>query len=59
MSWFKRRRPTHRVEPVRISAEDRLIAAHWGYTETEWAGLPAMVQVDKREQLAWAPGVRA
>lgn len=50
---FKRRRPTHRVEPVQISQQDRLIAAHSGYTPEQWAALPALVKADKREQVAW------
>lgn len=50
---FKRRRPTHRVEPVQISQQDRLIAAHSGYTPEQWNALPAIVKADKREQVAW------
>lgn len=37
-----------------VSPEDRAVAAWWGYTEQQWAELPALVQVDKRETVTWA-----
>lgn len=49
---FKRRRPPQPA-PVQISAQDRLIAAHSGYTPEQWDKLPANVKADKREQVAW------
>ncbi|TQJ60503.1 hypothetical protein FBY30_2771 [Arthrobacter sp. SLBN-83] len=56
--WFRalrweRRRPAPAPRP-RISPEDKMIAAWWGYTEQQWAELPALVQVDKRETVTWA-----
>lgn len=54
---FKRRRPTHRVEPVKLGLEDLLVARWWGYTPEQWAKLPALVKVDKREGWFCARGL--
>ena len=54
LRYFRRRRPQHRAEPVRPSFEDRLIAAHWGFTENQWAALPEKVKAVKRDQVVWA-----
>lgn len=54
LRYFRRRRPQHRQETVRPSFEDRLIAAHWGFTETQWAALPDKVKAAKRDQVVWA-----
>ena len=53
VSWFRRRRPAHRATPVAVSPQDRVIAAHHGYTPERWAQLPALVKQDLRESVAW------
>lgn len=54
LKFFKRRRPAHRAELVQISLEDLLVARWWGYSVDEWNKLPALVKVDKREQIVHA-----
>lgn len=54
IAWFRRRRPTPSVQPARISPEDRLIAAWWGYTPQQWAALPSHIKADKRDTVTWA-----
>jgi len=51
---FKRRRPAHRAELAPITIQDLLVARWWGYTPEQWEKLPALVQVDKREQVVYA-----
>lgn len=51
---FKRRRPTHRAELVKLGIQDLLVARWWGYTPEQWDKLPALVKVDKREQVVYA-----
>ncbi len=53
ITWFKRRRPSHRATPVTISTADRIVAAHHHLTPEQWAALPAMAQADMRESVAW------
>ena len=50
---FKRRSPAHRAQPVQVSPEDRVIAAHHGLTPEQWDALPALVKQDKRESVAF------
>ena len=53
--WFKRNRPTpaHRAE-VAISIPDLLVARWFGLTKEQWAAMPAIAKVDKRESYAQA-----
>ena len=46
---FKRRRPEPIPAAPSLSIEDLLVARWWGYTKEEWAALPVLVKVDKRE----------
>lgn len=43
------RRKQQQPRPALISPEDRLIAAHNGYTPDAWNQLPAIAKVDIRE----------
>ncbi|QDG61223.1 hypothetical protein [Pseudarthrobacter sp. NIBRBAC000502771] len=52
LRYFRRRRPQHRAETP-VSPQDKLIAAHHGYTPERWAQLPALVKQDLRESVAW------
>lgn len=57
---FKRRSPAHRaaiVQPIQISREDRLIAAHWGYTAIQWVALDNHVRTTKRSDYFQAAGL--
>lgn len=53
---FKRRRPTptHRATPPAISIPDLLVARWFGLTPEQWADMPAIAKVDKRESYAQA-----
>ena len=57
--WFRalrweRRRPTPADPLPRISPEDKMVAAWWGYTPEQWVALPHEVQREKRETVTWA-----
>ncbi|HEY8702273.1 MAG TPA: hypothetical protein VIM08_15135 [Arthrobacter sp.] len=54
MSWFKRRRPTHRAAPPKPSGEDITVAFLNGLSLAEWDALPVLVKKDLRENVAWA-----
>lgn len=54
LRYFRRRRPQRRATAPLVSTRDRLIAAHWGFTETQWAALPEKVKAAKRDQVVWA-----
>ena len=59
LRFFKRRRPApaHRATPVLPSREDVDIA-HWhGLTAQYWMNLPAIVQVDLREEFYAGQGL--
>lgn len=56
VSWFRRRRPQHRATAAPaplVSTADKIIAAHHGLTEEQWAAKPALVQQDHRETVAF------
>jgi hypothetical protein len=55
--FFKPRRPVSPFEPPRISPQDSVIAVWHGYNETQWAELPSIVQIDKRESFYQAQGL--
>ena len=55
LSHFKRTRPAH--EPVRITPEDRLIAATFDMSPAEWADLAPLARVDHREEFYRANGL--
>ena len=58
LKFLRHRRRTRPItEPVRISPHDAIVASWHGYTEDEWAELPSLVRVDKRESHAQAAGI--
>ena len=54
---LRKRRPQQAIEPTHTSPEDRLIAAHAGYTPEQWAGLSIMAKVDAREEFYQVRGL--
>jgi len=54
-SIFRRTRPA--LEPVRITPEDRLIAATFDMSPAEWADLSSLARVDHREEFYRANGL--
>ena len=54
---LRKRRPLPRVEPSRISPEDRLIAALAGYTPEQWEGISILAKVDAREEFYQTRGL--
>lgn len=54
---FKRNRPTHLAEPVKLSVQDLLVARWFGLTPEQWNDMPAIAKVDKRESYAQAWGM--
>lgn len=53
LNFFRRNLPAHRAQPVTIAPEDRLIAAHSGFTEAQWLALPELARKDAREHIVW------
>jgi hypothetical protein len=56
LRFFRRRRPQHRAEPV-VSLPDVLVARYHRITPAHFANLPALVQVDLREQYFHGQGL--
>ena len=54
--FFRKRRPQHRAEPV-VSLQDARVAKFHRITPAHFATLPAIVQVDLREQYFHAQGL--
>lgn len=48
-----------RIAATPLPLSELLILRWWGYTPEQWAALPALVQVDKREGYAQAKGLAA
>lgn len=55
---FKRRRPEP-APTIEISIPDLLVARWFGLTKEDWAALPAIAKVDRREDYAHAWGLGA
>ena len=56
LKFFKRNRPQHRAvtaPPVILAPADQIIAAYHRLTPAQFAALPALVQRDMREHVAW------
>lgn len=54
LKFFKRNRPTPAPTEPTISIPDLLVARWFGLTPEQWAAMPAIARVDKRESYAQA-----